>query len=109
MNPLQEYPVIRQWAYRAVWFVGVVLGGIQIWYATTDAPTPSWVQPALAVLAYVGVATNYTADKNVSTVLVPPGKHAALDEKGYSPIEWLLVVLVVLIVLIVLLKLLGLL
>ena len=66
-NPLQEYPVVRQWAYRFVWFTGLVLGGIQVWYGTTQSLQPTWLLPALAVLAYVSVATNYTADMNVSS------------------------------------------
>lgn len=110
-NPLEEYPALRQWAYRLVWFVGLVLGGIQIWFATTNTEAPAWLLPALAVLGYVSIATNYTADRNVAPK-VPPGEGpppAGLNENGYSPIEWLLVVLVVLIILIVIVKLLGLL
>jgi hypothetical protein len=66
MNPLEQFPQVRQWAYRAFWVVGIILGGIQAFCAATDANAPTWVGGALAVLAYVSIATNYTADRNVS-------------------------------------------
>lgn len=79
-NPLEEYPVLRQWAYRVVWFVGLVLGGVQIWFATTGTPAPDWLLPALAVLAYVSIATNYTADRNVAPTT--PAE-TPLEARGY--------------------------
>lgn len=66
MNPLEEYPVLRRWAYRAVWVVGLILGATQVAFATIgDGAQPEWLLAALAVLGYVSIATNYTADKNV--------------------------------------------
>lgn len=65
-TPLEEYPQVRQWAYRAFWVIGLALGAVQIWYATAGGEQPDWLLPALAVLAYVSVATNYTADRNVT-------------------------------------------
>jgi hypothetical protein len=72
MNPLKEYPQVRQWAYRVVWGVGLLLGAIQIYTVTVGEGVPAWVTGALAVLAYVSVATNYTADVNVAQNVVDP-------------------------------------
>jgi hypothetical protein len=66
MTPLQEYPTVRQWAYRVVWGVGLVLGAIQVFVVTTGGEQPGWLNGALAVLAYVSVATSFTADRNVA-------------------------------------------
>lgn len=70
MNPLQEYPAVRRWAYRAVWVVGLVLGAIQAYLLTVGAESPDWLLGAVAVLGYVSIATNYTADRNVSPTTV---------------------------------------
>lgn len=66
MNPLNDYPQVRQWMYRAFWIIGVVLGVIQAYCSAVDISTPVWYKGALAVLAYVSIATNYTADRNVT-------------------------------------------
>lgn len=66
MTPLQEYPTIRQWAYRVFWGVGLVLGAIQVYILTTGGDSPSWLLGAVGVLGYVSIATNYTADRNVA-------------------------------------------
>lgn len=80
-TPLEQYPHIRQWAYRLLWIVGLAMGALQVWFTTTPADDqPSWILPALAVLAYVSIATNYTADRNVSPTTVeqtPP------EDRGY--------------------------
>lgn len=57
---------MRQWVYRTFWVVGVLLGATQAGYAVAEAASPAWVKIALGVLAYVSVATNYTADRNVA-------------------------------------------
>ena len=85
MNPLQEYPAVRQWAYRIVWVVGLVLGAIQVYIVTVDRSQPEWLTGALAVLAYVSVATNFTADRNVAKTTVaetPPEDRGYVDEAG---------------------------
>jgi len=96
-NPLEEYPQARQWAYRAFWIIGLALGAVQIWYATAGGDLPDWLLPALAVLAYISVATNYTADRNVNTTKeepmaklsavpdtqeIPEGPRGPVDEQG---------------------------
>ena len=58
---------VRQWVYRAFWVVGLCLGAVQIYTVTVGDDAPDWVIGALAVLAYLSVATNYTADRNVTT------------------------------------------
>jgi hypothetical protein len=83
VNPLQEYPAVRQWAYRIVWVVGLVLGAIQVYMVTVEADQPTWLTGALGVLAYVSVATNFTADRNVAKTTVaetPPEDRGYVDE-----------------------------
>lgn len=65
MTPLQEYPRVRQWLYRALWGSGVLLGSVQVWCLATSTTSPSWLAGSFAVLGYVSIATNYTADRNV--------------------------------------------
>jgi hypothetical protein len=82
MNPLQEFPAVRQWAYRAVWVVGLALGAVQVYMVTIGNDQPEWLTGALAVLAYVSVATNFTADRNVSPTTVaetPPEDRGFVD------------------------------
>lgn len=66
MTPLQEYPAVRQWAYRVLWIVGLVLGAIQVYILTVGGDSPPWLLGAVAVLGYLSIATNYTADRNVA-------------------------------------------
>lgn len=106
MNPLEDSPRARKIAYQVFWVVSLIVGCIQIGFAAAKADTPTWLTVVLSVLPFVSSAIGYTAQANVKEPYTP--EHA-VNEKGYSPVEWLLVVLVVLIILIVLLKLLGLL
>ncbi len=76
MNPLQEYPAIRQWCYRIMWINLLTLGATQAGYAVAEQASPGWLKVALGVLAYVSVATNYTADRNV-TPTTPAGNAPA--------------------------------
>lgn len=74
-NPLEQYPAIRQWAYRAFWVAGLVLGSIQVYCMTVEQPTPTWFKGAIGVLGYLSIATNYTADRNVTKPA--DGRHQA--------------------------------
>jgi hypothetical protein len=65
MNPLKEYPAVRRALYQAHWVAVAVLGGVQVWYATTGSDAPSWLPPALAVAAYVGGVLSTQASVNV--------------------------------------------
>lgn len=91
MNPLQEYPNLRRWCYRSLWGSGVFLGAVQAGYAVAEHPSPSWVKIALGVLAYVSVASNYTADRNVfpSTVIKadPPAEVSVTVSESAVTIE----------------------
>jgi hypothetical protein len=83
VNPLQEFPAVRQWAYRVVWVVGLILGAIQVYMVTVEQDQPTWLTGALGVLAYVSVATNFTADRNVAKTTVaetPPEDRGYVDE-----------------------------
>ena len=73
MNPLEEYPAIRRWVYRVFWIAGVAIGATQVVYLTIGQDQPVWLTAAVAVLAYLSIATNYQADRNTSV----PGRHVA--------------------------------
>jgi hypothetical protein len=66
-----------------VWVVGLVLGAITVYTTTTEAnDTPGWLVAASAVLGYISIATNYTADRNVAPTTLaetPP------EDRGYEP------------------------
>lgn len=76
-NPLESFPVVRQWAYRVYWLVGIAVTATQVGYVTATGTSPSWITVALAVLAYVGIALGFQADRNVDTSYIP--QHAAGD------------------------------
>lgn len=69
MNPLTGIlsPAARKTLYALYGLVGLCVGGIQAWCASTAADQPSWLNGAVAVLAYVGVALGFTAASNVPT------------------------------------------
>lgn len=55
-------------AIYGVYVVGiVVLGGIQVGFAATDAGTPVWLSVALAVAAYLGIPVAGLAAVNSGT------------------------------------------
>ena len=65
MNPLVEVaPALwRRRLYLAYALVGLVVGGLQVGYATTGGD-PEWLQVVLALVAYLGVALGLTAASN---------------------------------------------
>lgn len=68
-NPLEEFPKLRRYLYRLLWIAGIITG---LWQAASTAvpelssPTSTKiVAGVLAVIAYLSVVSNYTADRNV--------------------------------------------
>ena len=53
MNPLADYPAARRVAYYVSFLAGLILGGIQVGYASADAGQPTWLTVALSVFAFV--------------------------------------------------------
>lgn len=64
MNPLADKPSLRKKIYSAFWLVGLLLGAIQVGYASDEGADPDWIVPALAVYAFVGTGVGYTASQN---------------------------------------------
>ena len=69
MNPLTGIlsPAARKTLYTVCGTAGLLVGAIQVWCASTNSTQPSWVDGALAVLAYVGTGLGFTAASNVPT------------------------------------------
>ena len=66
-NPLEEYPKARKRAYQVFWGASLAVGSAQIGFATAEAPVPTWLKVALAVLPFVGAGIGYTAQANTAT------------------------------------------
>jgi CHASE2 domain-containing sensor protein len=64
MNPLNDHPEVRRYAYYALFAAGLILGACQVGYAAADAGHPDWLTVALAVLAFVGSYLGLTAAAN---------------------------------------------
>lgn len=84
MNPLQSIPPkVRQVAYLVAALAGVVLGALQVGYASADAPQPTWVDVAFDVLGYLVVALGLTAASNLPSYEdVVEGDAPAPDVRG---------------------------
>jgi hypothetical protein len=67
-NPLAYLPGLRKQIYSVFWAVGILIGAIQVGYASTDNGTPGFLKVALAVYAFLGGAVGYTASQNVDVV-----------------------------------------
>lgn len=65
MNPLTDIlsPSLRKYLYAAYALAGVVLGGLQVGYGSEG---PGWLDVALRVFAYLGIALGATAASNVT-------------------------------------------
>lgn len=57
----------RQAIYAAYVFAIVVIGGIQVGFASLQAGQPEWLTVALAVAAYLGVPVGALAAANTTT------------------------------------------
>ncbi|WP_152203648.1 hypothetical protein [Georgenia thermotolerans] len=65
-------PAHRKVFYAVYAFIGVVLGAVQVAYATVNAGQPVALTVALAVYAFLGTALGATAASNT-----PTGRHVA--------------------------------
>lgn len=66
MNPLNDHPTARRIVYTAFWIIGLILGAIQVGYASTDLGQPTWLVVALAVFAFLAAGVGYTAFANTN-------------------------------------------
>lgn len=66
----------RSAAYVVYAIVGVILGTVQVGYASAQAGQPVWLTVAFPVFAYLGAGLGFTAKANV-TSSTETGKHAA--------------------------------
>lgn len=87
-NPLyQLLPAAwRKPLYAVFAFIGLVLGGTQVGYASADLGQPTWLTVTLAVYAFVGAGFGFTASANtydVDVVAVPAV--AVVDAEGEAP------------------------
>lgn len=68
MNPLAYLPGLRKQIYSVFWALGILIGAVQVGYASTDNGTPGFLKVALAVYAFLGGAVGYTASQNVDPI-----------------------------------------
>lgn len=65
MNPLVDKPALRKKVYSAFWLIGLALGAMSVFFGATEADDePSWLVPATATYAFLGVGVGYTASQN---------------------------------------------
>lgn len=65
LNPLSENPALRKRIYAAFWVVGLVLGALQVAFASTGNEA-DWLVGALATYAFLGTAVGFQAQANTS-------------------------------------------
>lgn len=66
MNPLDQYPAIRQKLYLVQWLVNLVLGALGV-VLVALSESPVWFVITSAVFNFVWTYTGLTAQKNTST------------------------------------------
>lgn len=66
---------VRFKAYIVYAILGLILGAVQVGYASADAGQPLWLTVAFPVFAFLGAGFGFTAGANVDTD--PTGKHVA--------------------------------
>lgn len=78
MNPLTDIlsPTLRKYLYSVYALVGVVLGGLQVGYGSEG---PGWLDVALRVFAYLGIALGATAASNVTPA--PPASRPTNNQE----------------------------
>lgn len=91
--------VVRQVVYGVYALVIFVIGGIQVWYATSGEVSPDWIKNALAVGAYVGIGLGVTASANATD-------RDTDTDGGYGVIEILVTAILVIVLIWVILALL---
>ena len=63
-TPLDNYPNVRLAVSNAFWLLGLLLGATQVGYAAQSLASPTWLQVAINVYAFLGGAVGYTAAAN---------------------------------------------
>jgi CHASE2 domain-containing sensor protein len=63
----------RSIAYVVYAVLGLILGAVQVGYASAQAGQPVWLTVAFPVFAFLGAGFGFTANANTDTV----GRHAA--------------------------------
>ena len=57
LDAIVPNPDIRKWIYRVFGFIGLVLGAVQVGFASTPGGIqPDWLTTSLAVYAFLGAA-----------------------------------------------------
>lgn len=93
IDVMRSIPVtVRQTIYGLYALIIFVIGGIQVWYATSGDVSPDWIESALAVGAYAGIGLGVTAAANAPSNDDPPD-----PEGGYGLIELIVAVILILI------------
>jgi hypothetical protein len=104
VNPLNEYPQARKYAYIVSFVVGLALGAFQVGFAAAEHHgLPTWLKVALAVYAFVAAGLGLTAAQNVPSYrdvvegdARPPAGVRRRGELGQSALYVALLVLVIL-------------
>ncbi len=60
-------PAVRQKIYQGLAVLGLVLGTIQVVFASLGLQDSAWLTASLAAFAYVSAAVGYTAQANTNT------------------------------------------
>ena len=86
-------PSVRTKLYLAYSVLGVVLGAVQVGFATVEAPFPPWLKITLAVFVFLGGAIGYTAASHT-----PAGTNELqLNEAGEVGVVTLVAIVLILV------------
>ena len=79
-------PKVRRWVYAVIGGVSLVVGAIQVGYASLNAGQPEWLTVALAVVPFLAAGLGYTAASHTpsETTTVQPAKHLDHDGDGVA-------------------------
>lgn len=65
MNILTEIPPLwRKRLYVTYGFIGLVIGAVQVGFASAQMGQPTWLNVVLAVFGFTGTALGFTAASN---------------------------------------------
>lgn len=91
MNPRVTLPPqVRGPLYVAYGIIGVVIGAVQVGFASAELGQPMWLTVSLSVYAFLGAAFGLTAGSNTTTDDTPaaPEVHIHNDpEPRYAAVE----------------------
>lgn len=65
-------PNVRAIIYWATFAVGLILGGLQVWYLTTSSAQPVWLTGALAVASFLSAGFGAVAASNTTLRAAEP-------------------------------------